>query len=128
MKLMILFCLLFSSTVFAGLRVKRTPIYVCMDMNDEIKVNMVFVYKSKIGATDFFELEIIPNKFYFPNAKSKFERVTLTTKYDGNIETYARGTLRMKIHKALPTEQKYRASAYIPQFQIHHSNWTCKDL
>lgn len=128
MKYLLPLLLIISIPLSAALQPKRKAIYECVDMKDNSKVERVFIYESRLGATDFYEAQIIPEKIYYPDAKDRFLKVNFTSKYRNNVQTYARGTFRIKVHRAIPTEKKFPSSAYIPEYNIQSSKWTCKDL
>ena len=123
----ILLILLLSININARLTPKRIKIYECVDQRDDTMVDRVFLYSSTLGQKHFYEAEVWPNKVLYPKLKSKWYRLNLSTMYNNHVLTFARGRFRIKIQKTLPVEHKYKASAYIPDFQIHTSKWYCKE-
>ncbi len=128
MKYLLLLTFLFCSPLFGALTPKRKVIYECAAMTDESKVERVFIYETRLGATDYHEVEIIPSAINSPNSKSKFVKVIFSSKYNNKFQIFSRGRVRMQINRALPREKKYPSSAYIAEYAIQTSQWTCKDL
>jgi hypothetical protein len=104
----------------------KEKLYECANMVDSSKVDRVFILSYKRGTRVYYEL----NARYFIEGieYTLAKRLTLTTKYDGNIEQYSRGSIRVKIDKARSNESKYSAFVRIPQLGIHSADWTCKDF
>lgn len=117
--------ILLSLQVLADPPVRRSAIYNCVFNEFHQEVTGLRVYESSLGNRKFFEVGVLVEEANVP--KEVFYRVNLVSEYEGRVQTYGTGNLRVKINRVYPVEGKFRSFARLPAFNIHSQNWFCKD-
>lgn len=116
--------MLIPSALFAG-SISREALYDCAYMKDDSFVETLTVYHSTQGRREFHEVLVRAN--VAGEYRESFKRVNLVSTYEGRIQTFGTGNFRVKINRVFPQEGKYRTFVRIPQYDMHSSDWTCKD-
>ncbi len=118
--------LLLSTTSFAGLNPKRERLFHCKNFARVIKIEELFIVESRLGSNTFYEVEVPYNDIDGKNL-TFFRKLNLIKKYEGRILTFTTGNYRVKIDRAFPIEKKYKSFVRLPKFDIHSTEWFCKD-
>lgn len=113
-----------SSSLFA-LGPDREALYDCAYMKTDSFVESLTVYHSTLGRREFYE--VLVRARVGRDYREKFKSVHLVSTYDGRIQTFGTGNFRVKINRVFPEEGKYRTFVRIPEYDMHSSDWTCKD-
>lgn len=119
--------LLMLSSTYAdkGLSPKRTRIFHCRNFGQINEVEQLYIVEAKKGSNTFYEVEV-PYK-QLDEKKVFFRKLNLISTYEGRVLTFTTGNYRVKIDRALPVEKKYKSFVRLPKFDIHSTEWFCKD-
>lgn len=122
----LLFCTLLTFSLQAEEKAKRERIFHCMDFGRVIHVKELYIVETKKGSKTYFEVEV-PYKGIDQVEKTFYRKLNLISKYEGRVLEFTTGNYRVKIDRALPMEKKYKAFVRLPRFDIHSTQWFCKD-
>lgn len=123
LSLLALFFLV-HSIANAGLNPKRTRLFHCRNFGAPELVEELYIVESVLGRNTFYEVEVP----YFQDEERVFYRsLNLISKYDGRVLLFTTGNYRVRIDRAIPVELKYKTFVRLPNFDIHSTEWFCKD-
>lgn len=84
----------------------------------------LFIVESQLGSNTFYEVEVPYND---GEVKTFFRKLNLIRSHRAKVLTFTTGNYRVKIDRALPFEKKFKSFVRLPNFDIHSSEWFCKD-
>lgn len=97
-----------------------------MNFGRIINIEELYIVESKLGRNTFYEVEV-PYSDIHRNEQTFYRKLNLISKYEGRVLTFTTGNYRVKIDRAVPIEDKYKAFVRLPNFDIHSTEWMCKD-
>jgi hypothetical protein len=103
----------------------RKRLFHCRNFGPNEEVEELFIVRVQKGSRTTYEVEVP----YGPlNEKKIFTRsLNLISKYDGRVLLYTTGNYRVKIDRVFPVEKKYKTFVRLPKFDVHSTQWFCKD-
>lgn len=127
MKRLSLFLLILSSYSLAANEISssRKRLFHCRNFGPELEVEELFISEVTKGSRTHYEVEVP----YNIQQKQKIftRRLNLISKYDGRVLLFTTGNYRVKVDRALPVEKKYKSFVRLPRFDVHSTEWFCKD-
>lgn len=116
-----------SSTTFASLNPDREALYSCVNYNDSEVVEGAVIYRSQFGkAKAFYEIQL--NIFIDGLESTYIKKVNLVSKYEGRVQVYTTGGFRIKVDRVRrDANNHFAAFARFPDYDVHSSDWSCKD-
>jgi len=123
LSLLILFFFI-HSIAHAGLNPKRTRLFHCRNFGPAELVEELYIVESVLGRNTFYEVEV---PYYQDGERVFYRKLNLIEKYNGRVLLFTTGNYRVKIDRVFPVDMKYKTFVRLPNFDIHSTNWFCKD-
>lgn len=121
------FFLLFVTSAFASQEnnLSRKRLFHCRNFGEKEEVEELFIAQITKGTRTYYEVEV---PYRQSNEIKTFTRkLNLIPKYEGRVLLYTTGNYRVKVDKVFPVEKKYKAFVRLPRFNVHSTEWRCKD-
>lgn len=123
--LLLLIFFVFSNFAQEGLNPKRKRLFHCRNFGNPEEVEELFIVESTLGRNQYYEVEV-PYRI-LNQEKTFFRKLNFISKYEGRVLLYTTGNYRVKIDRAIPVEKKYKSFVRLPKFDVHSTDWFCKD-
>lgn len=104
---------------------ERNRIFHCMNFAQVAEIEELFIVETTKGRNTFYEVEV--PYVELGQEKTFYRKLNLLRTYGGRVLTYTTGNYRVKIDRAIPRDGKYKSFVRLPKFDIHSTEWFCKD-
>ena len=105
---------------------KRQRLFECRNFGSRSTVNELYIVEATLGKKTTYEVEV-PYYSQLGEQETYTRKLNLIEKYNGKVLLFTTGNYRVKIDRAIPVEMKYKTFVRLPYFDIHSTQWFCKD-
>lgn len=101
-------------------------IFHCHNFGTNESVDELYIVESKKGRVISYEVEV---PYQLSGESLKFtKKLNFIPKYEGRVLQFTTGNYRVIIDTVFPVEKKYKTFVRLPFFDVHSTDWFCKDL